>query len=159
VSVSASGWRDARDDVDEDRDKGWNRFVELDDGRYRSRASLMPKEPDTLDVFRGTPNLADEARDWPEIPLPALQGKSPLEAVADKRLRPAVIGLLKSTDQLEICIGLDSLEELRRQFHHIVQSQNPQRSPAKPAVLLNQERQIQPKSARKTWYISLFRLT
>jgi hypothetical protein len=50
-------------------------------------------------------------------------------------------------------------------LHHVfrpslpfLQSQNPQRSPATPAVLLNQERQIQPKSARKTWYISLFRL-
>jgi hypothetical protein len=50
-------------------------------------------------------------------------------------------------------------------LHHVfrpslpfLQSQNPQRSPATPAVLLNQEQQIQPKSARKTWYISLFRL-
>ncbi|MFA7062068.1 MAG: hypothetical protein WC156_14780, partial [Pedobacter sp.] len=39
-----------------------------------------------------------------------------------------------------------------------LQSQNPQRSTATPAVLLNQERQIRPESVRKTWYISLFRL-
>ena len=148
---------EARDDVDGDRDEGGNRFVELENGSCRSRASLMPKEPNTLEVFCRTPNLADEARDWlediaggviayktrevvdprsekardgakplpesdipkdmqrriihqyiakhyetwPEIPLPALQGKTPLEAVVDKRLRPAVIELLKSIDQLE----------------------------------------------------------
>ena len=158
-----TGWEElerileAQDDVDGDHDEGWNRFVELEDGRCRSRASLMPKEPDTLEVFCRTPKLADEARDWlediaggvitykirevvdprsekardatkplpepdipkdmqrqiiqqylakhyetwPEIPLPALEGKSPLEAVTDKRLRPAVIELLKSIDQLE----------------------------------------------------------
>jgi hypothetical protein len=39
-----------------------------------------------------------------------------------------------------------------------LQSQNPQRSPATPAVLLNQGRQIQPKSERKTWYISKFQV-
>jgi hypothetical protein len=45
--------------------------------------------------------LAKHYETWPEIPLPALEGKSPLEAVTDKRLRPAVIELLKSIDQLE----------------------------------------------------------
>jgi hypothetical protein len=39
---------------------------------------------------------------WPEIPLPALGGKTPLEAVRSKKLRPAVIELLKSIDQLEV---------------------------------------------------------
>lgn len=148
---------EAQDDVDGNRDEGWNRFVELEDGRCRSRASLEPKEPDTLEVCCRTLNLADEARTWlediagdvityrirevvdprsekareaarplpepdipkevqrqiihqhlarhyetwPEIPLPALEGKSPLEAAADKQLRPAVIELLKSIDQLE----------------------------------------------------------
>lgn len=148
---------EAQDDVDGNLDDGWNRFVELEDGRCRSLASLEPKEPDTLEVFCRTPRLADDARTWlediaggvitykirevvdprsekareaakplpepdipkevqrqiihqylakhyetwPEIPLPALEGKSPLEAVADKRLRPAVIELLKSIDQLE----------------------------------------------------------
>jgi hypothetical protein len=148
---------EAQDDVDGERDEGWNRFVELEDGRCRSLASLMPKGADTLEVFCRTPKLADEAREWlediaggaitykirevvdprsekarnaakplpepdipkdmqrqiilqylakhyetwPEISLPALQGKSPLEAVTDKRLRPAVIELLKSIDQLE----------------------------------------------------------
>ena len=148
---------DVQDDVDGDRDDGWNRFVELEDGRYRSRASLMPKESNILEVFCRTPKLADEARTWlqdiaggaitykirevvdprsekarnsakplpepdipkevqrqiihqylakhyetwPEISLPALEGKSPFEAVKIKRLRPAVIELLKSIDQLE----------------------------------------------------------
>lgn len=148
---------EAQDDVDGDRDEGWNRFVELEDGRCRSLASLMPKKPDTLEVFCRTPQLADKAREWlediaggvitykirevvnprsekardgakplpesdipkdvqrqiihqhlakhyetwPEIPLPALGGKSPLKAVKNKRLRPAVIELLKSIDQLE----------------------------------------------------------
>jgi len=148
---------DAQDDVDGDRGEGWNRFVELEDGRCRSRASLTLKGPDTLEVFCRTPRLADEARDWlediagdamtykirevvdprsekareaakplpepdipkdmqrliihqylakhyetwPEISLPALQGKSPLEAVTEERLRPKVIELLKSIDQLE----------------------------------------------------------
>lgn len=148
---------EAQDDVDGDRDGGWNRIVELEDGRCRSLASLEPKEPDTLEVFCRTPRLADEARSWledvaggvityrirevvdprsekareaakplpetdipkevqrriihqhlakhyetwPEIPLPALEGKSPLEAIAIKRLRPVVIELLKSIDQLE----------------------------------------------------------
>ena len=45
--------------------------------------------------------LAKHYETWPEIPLPALKGKSPLEAVKLKRLRPAVIELLKSIDQLE----------------------------------------------------------
>ena len=148
---------DVQDDVEGDRDDGWTRFVELEDGRCRSRASLMPTEPDTLEVFCRTLKLADEARTWlqdiaggvitykvrevvdprsekardtakplpepdipkdvqrqiihqylakhyetwPEIPLPALGGKSPLQAVKIKRLRPAVIELLKSIDQLE----------------------------------------------------------
>ncbi|WP_298273242.1 hypothetical protein [Geobacter sp.] len=46
-------------------------------------------------------HLAKHYETWLEIPLPALGGKSPLEAAADKRLRPAVIELLKSIDQLE----------------------------------------------------------
>lgn len=39
---------------------------------------------------------------WPEISLPALEGKSPLEAMEDERLRPAVVELLKSIEQLEV---------------------------------------------------------
>ena len=148
---------DVQNDVEGARHDGWNRFVELEDGRCRSLASLMPKEPDTLEVFCRTLKLADEARawlediaggviaykvrevvdprsekardtakplpepdipkdvqrqiihqylakhyeTWPEIPLPALEGKSPLQAVKIKRLRLAVIELLKSIDQLE----------------------------------------------------------
>jgi hypothetical protein len=146
-----------QDDVDGDHEKGWNWFVELEDGRCRSRASFTQKGRDSLEVYCRTPKLADEARDWleniagsviahktrevvdprsekardaakplpepdipkdmqrqiihqylakhyetwPEIPLPALEGKSPLEAVKIKRLLPAVIELLKSIDQLE----------------------------------------------------------
>ena len=136
---------DVQNDVEGARHDGWNRFVELEDGRCRSLASLMPKEPDTLEVFCRTLKLADEARawlediaggviaykvrevvdprsenstghretlpepdipkecrrqsvhqlpsppkhyeTWPEIPLPALEGKSPLQAVKIKRLR------------------------------------------------------------------------
>jgi hypothetical protein len=37
--------------------------------------------------------LAKHYETWPATPLPALGGKSPLEAVKDKRLRPAVIEL------------------------------------------------------------------
>ena len=148
---------EAQDDVDGDRDEGWNRFDELEDGRCRNRATLTPKEPYTLEVHCRTIKLADETRTWleniagdairykirdivdprsekardnakplpacdipqevqrqiihqhlakhyatwPEIPLPALEGKSPLEAVKSKRLRPAVLELLKSIDQLE----------------------------------------------------------
>lgn len=148
---------ETQDDVDGDREEGWNRFVELEDGRCRSRASMAPKGSDSLEVFCRTPQLADEAREWldaiagnvikykirevvdprsekareatkplsepdipkdvqrqiihqylakhyetwTEIPLPALKGKSPLEAVKDKKLRPAVVELLKSIDQLE----------------------------------------------------------
>ncbi|WP_408998329.1 YecA family protein [Syntrophus buswellii] len=148
---------EAQEDVDGDRDEGWNRFEELEDGRCRSRASMVPKGPDTLEVFCRTTKLADEARQWleeiagsvitykirevvdprsekaldaaklapepdipqeiqrqlihqylakhyetwPEIALPALKGKSPLEAVKDKKLRPLVVELLKAIDQLE----------------------------------------------------------
>ena len=148
---------DVQDDVDGERDNGWTRFVELEDGRCRSRASLMPKGPNTLEVFCRTPKLADEARAWLEniagsvitykirdivdprsekardatkplpevnipkdvqrqiihqylakhyetwldIPLPALAGKSPRKAIKIKLLRPSVIELLKSIDQLE----------------------------------------------------------
>jgi hypothetical protein len=45
--------------------------------------------------------LARHYETWPNLPLPALKGKTPLEAAADKRFRPAVIELLKSIDQLE----------------------------------------------------------
>ena len=38
---------------------------------------------------------------WPEIPLPALGGKSPLQAVKTKKGRLSVIDLLKSIEQLE----------------------------------------------------------
>ena len=76
---------------------------------------------------------------------------------------------------LGIVFGLLDLGDVPLQFiqvvivkytvlHHVfrpslpfLQSQNPRRSTtATPAVLLNQERQIRPKSVRKTWYISLF---
>ena len=146
-----------QDDVQGDRNEGWDRLVKLGDGRFRLRASLTPKGPDGLEVFCRTPQLADQSREWleeiaggvvrytiravtdprsekarntsqsrpepdipqdvqrevihqylanhyetwPEIPLPALEGKSALEAVKNKRLRPAVIELLKSIDQLE----------------------------------------------------------
>jgi hypothetical protein len=148
---------ESQDDVDGGRGEGWNRFVELEDGRCRSRASIIPKGSDSMEVFCRTPQLADEARawlegiagsvikykireivdprsekaresakpapesgipkeiqrqiihqylekhyeTWPEISLPALDGKSPLEAVKDQKRRPAVIELLKSIDQLE----------------------------------------------------------
>ncbi len=45
--------------------------------------------------------LAKHYETWPEMPLPALKGKTPLEAVKTKQWRPAVIELLKSIDQLE----------------------------------------------------------
>ena len=148
---------DVQNDVERDGDDGWARFDELEDGRCRSRASLMPKGPGDLEVFCRTIKLADEARawleeiaggvvtykireivdprsekarasakplpepdipkevqrqilhqylakhyeTWPGIPLPALEGKSPIEAVKIELLRPAVIELLKSIDQLE----------------------------------------------------------
>lgn len=146
-----------QDDVAGDRNEGWNRFVELEEGQYRTLAYLLVKGADSLEVFCNTPGLADEARKWlkglaggiiqykirelvdpysekvrnamqprpeseippevqhqilhqylakhyatwPEIALPALNGKTPLAAVKDKDLRPAVIELLKSIDQLE----------------------------------------------------------
>lgn len=158
-----TNWKDLeqifeeQDDIDGDRDEGWNRFVELEDGRCRSLASMVPNGSDSMEVFCRTPKLADEARawlediaggvitykirevvdprsekardaakplpepdipketqrliihqylakhyeTWPEIALPALEGKSPLEAVKNKRLRPKVLELLKSIDQLE----------------------------------------------------------
>jgi hypothetical protein len=45
--------------------------------------------------------LAKHYETWPEIQLPALGGKSPLEAVKTKHCHPAVIELLKSIEQLE----------------------------------------------------------
>jgi hypothetical protein len=45
--------------------------------------------------------LAKHYEIWPEIPLPALEKKSPLEAVEDERLRPVVVELLKSIERLE----------------------------------------------------------
>jgi hypothetical protein len=147
----------AQDDVEGDRNDGWTRFVELDDGRCRSLAALIVKNTHSLEVCCRTVKLADEARawlediagsaitykirdmvdprsekaqkaakplpecdipqdvqrqiihdylakhyeTWPEIPLSALGGKSPLQAVKTKQGRPAVIELLKSLDQLE----------------------------------------------------------
>ncbi|HBT83402.1 MAG TPA: hypothetical protein DEB35_08310 [Desulfuromonas sp.] len=147
----------AQNDVDGDRHEGWNRFVELEDGRCRNLATLEAKGKDSLEVFCRTPQLADQARawleqlvggsvtykirevvdprsaksraaakpasepdipkelqrqlmhqylaqhyaTWPEIPLPALKGKTPQQAVQDRKLRPEVLELLKSMEQLE----------------------------------------------------------
>jgi hypothetical protein len=57
---------DAQEDVEGDRVDGWTRFIELEDGRRRSRASLNPKKPGSLEVFCRTIKLADEARAWLE---------------------------------------------------------------------------------------------
>lgn len=146
-----------QDDVDGDREEGWTRFLELEDGRMRSLAELTVGKGDTLEVFCRTLRLADETRawleelaggaivykiralvdprsskamesikpeppsgipmdvqrqviheyllkhyeTWPDIPLPILDGKSPLQAVKTKKGRKDVIELLKSTEQLE----------------------------------------------------------
>jgi hypothetical protein len=58
----------------------------------------IPKETQRLIIHQ---YLAKHYETWPEIALPALEGKSPLEAVKNKRLRPKVLELLKSIDQLE----------------------------------------------------------
>ena len=58
----------------------------------------IPKEVQRQIIHQ---HLEQHYKTWPEIPLPALQGKSPLEAVNMKELRPAVIELLKSIEQLE----------------------------------------------------------
>ncbi len=77
----------------------------VDPRSEKARASAKPlPEPDIPQELQRQiihQYLAKHYKTWPEIPLPALQGKSPLEAVNDKRLRPAVIELLKSIDQLE----------------------------------------------------------
>jgi hypothetical protein len=147
----------SQDDIDGDRKAGWNRFTELANEQFRSRASMVAQDSGLLEVFCRTPRLADEARQWletiagdlitykirevvdplskkalsaaahkpqpdipqevqqqvlhqhlakhyetwPEISLPALKGKTPLEAAKDERLRPMVIELLKSMEQLE----------------------------------------------------------
>lgn len=153
---------DAQEDVQGNRDGGWSRLVEKEDGVYRSLASILAKEPDGMEVFCRTERMADDARQWleniagsvvaykirevvdprspkaleefkrkqkpgntepgipqdvqrriihqhlvqhyekwPEMPLPALGMKTPLEAVNDERLRSAVIELLKGIDLLE----------------------------------------------------------
>ncbi len=45
--------------------------------------------------------LTKHYQTWPEIPLPALNGKAPLEAVKTKQGRMSVINLLKSIEVLE----------------------------------------------------------
>lgn len=144
------------DEVDGSRSEGWDRLVELEDGRQRILAALTAGKGDILEVFCRTVALADEARswleelagdtiiykireitdpcsselkeaaapassdippemqrqiiheyllkhyeNWPETPLPALGGKSPLKAVKTKKGRKEVIELLKSIEQLE----------------------------------------------------------
>ena len=82
------GILETQDDVDGDRDEGWNRFVELEDGRRRSRASMVVKEPEGLEVFCRTPKLADEARAW----LEAIAGnviKYKIREVVDPRSEKA----------------------------------------------------------------------
>jgi len=146
-----------QDDVEGDRNEGWTRFVDVDDTRRRSLASLTSVKGDILEVFCRTLPLADKSRvwleqlagdaiafkirevtdprsskahesagpaaisdipqdvqrqiiheyllkhyeTWPETPLPALGGKTPLQAVKSKKRRQEVIELLKSIDQLE----------------------------------------------------------
>lgn len=71
--------------------------------KARDAAKPLPEPDIPKDIQRQIihRHLAKHYETWPEISFPALQGKSPIEAVTDKRLRPAVIELLKSIDQIE----------------------------------------------------------
>ena len=51
-------------DVEGDRANGWVRFTEIGDEKRRSQATLNVKEPNSLDVFCRTLELADESRKW-----------------------------------------------------------------------------------------------
>jgi len=77
----------------------------VDPRSEKAMANVKPSpEPDIpKDIQRQVIHqyLAKHYETWPEIPLPALEGKSPLEAIKIKQLRPKVIELLKSIDQLE----------------------------------------------------------
>lgn len=53
-------------DVEGDRKEGWVRFTTLEGEMRRSRATLNPKENDTLEVFCRTLKLAEDARQWLE---------------------------------------------------------------------------------------------
>lgn len=76
-------------------DEGWVRAVEADDGTVRLSASIeRGKSADRLTVFYRTQLMADE-------PIPALQGKSPREAMRTPAGLERVKGLLRSYEDNE----------------------------------------------------------
>ena len=71
--------------------------------KVRNAVQSRPESEIPQEVLRQIvhQHIAKHYTTWPEIPLPALNGKTPLAAVRDEELRPAVIELLKSIEQLE----------------------------------------------------------
>ena len=51
-------------DVDGDRDRGWNRFEEVDGVRRRPLLTLNPGQGNRLETFARTRRGADEGREW-----------------------------------------------------------------------------------------------
>ncbi|MBN2645936.1 MAG: DUF2384 domain-containing protein [Desulfuromonadaceae bacterium] len=144
-------------DLNRDNEEEWTRIVELEDGRFRIRASLTLTKKDILMVCCPTLKLADETRGWleqiagqnlrhhsremvdprspraqaavkpappPDIPpemmvtivhdylrkqyanwinekIPALNNKTPRQAIRSAKGRQAVIELLESYEHLE----------------------------------------------------------
>lgn len=55
---------EAEPDVDGDRERGWNRFEEVDDLRRRPLLTLNPGQGNRLETFARTQRRADEGREW-----------------------------------------------------------------------------------------------
>ncbi len=51
-------------DVDGDRNRGWNRFEEVDGQRRRPLLTMNPGQGKRLETFARTRRLADEGREW-----------------------------------------------------------------------------------------------
>jgi len=55
----------AQSDVDGNRDAGWNRLIDCEDGQTRSVATInSEKAPDRISVFYKTQRYADDGRQW-----------------------------------------------------------------------------------------------
>lgn len=56
---------ESQEDIDGDREDGWSRIMECEDGMIRRRASITPSdEPDMIEVSYRTQHYADEGRTW-----------------------------------------------------------------------------------------------
>ena len=81
-----------------------------DAGRSQPKAAKRDEDEIPLEIQREIINehLTEHYGDWPNMPLPALNGKTPLQAAKLKTYRPKLVELLKQIEQGEARRAKDS---------------------------------------------------